>query len=308
MDNRTEIREFLTTRRAKVNPDQAGLPHVGGTRRRVPGLRREEVALLAGVSVDYYTRLEKGHLNTASEGVLDAIADALRLDDAERTHLHNLARTSRTTARPSRRRPQPPVRPSLQRLLDSMTGTAALIRNNRLDVLAANDLGRALYSPLFDDPITAPNLARFNFLDPASRHFYPQWDVSADTTVALLRTAAGKDPLDKGLTDLIGELVTRSDAFRVRWARHDVRSHRSGTKHFHHPVVGPVDLDFDALELPGTDLTLTVYSAAPDAPSADALALLASWHAGPTARLEPMVTGVPAGAPASVEVRRSGGS
>ena len=205
------------------------------------------------------------------------MANALRLDEAERAHLHNLAYTSRSTSRTlSRRRPAPIVRPSLLRLLDSMTSTAAFVRNNRLDVLAINPLGRALYAPVYDTPGPA-NLARFCFLDPAARGFYPHWDNSADTTVALFRTAAGQDPYDKALTDLIGELVTRSEPFRNRWSRHDVRSHRTGVKQFHHPLVGSLDLDFDALDLPGTGLTLTAYSAAHGTPDADALTLLASW-------------------------------
>ena len=279
MENRQEIRDFLATRRAKVSPEQAGLTLYGG-RRRVPGLRREEVAMLAGVSVDYYTRLEKGHLQGDSDSVLDAIADALRLDDAEREHLHNLARTARTSPRNARRRPQPQVRPSVLRLLNGMSGAAAFVRNARLDVLAINDLGRALYAPVFEDPTRPANLARFNFLDPASRTFYPSWDSAADTTVALLRTAAGRDPFDKSLTDLVGELATRSDAFRARWGHHDVRAHRTGVKHFNHPLVGRLDLDFDALELPAdTGLTLTAYSAAPGTEGADKLSLLASWNA-----------------------------
>jgi len=278
MDNRAEIREFLTTRRAKVSPEQAGVPRHGG-RRRVPGLRREEVALLAGVSVDYYTRLEKGHLQGASETVLDAIADALRLNDAERDHLHNLARTARRNPQAPRRRPTHQVRPSLIRLLDSMVGTAAFIRNARLDILAVNDLGLAVFAPVFDDPTRPANMARFNFLDPTARQFYPDFDTAADTSVALLRTAAGRDPLDKALTDLIGELATRSDAFRIRWGKHDVRAHRTGVKHFNHPVVGLLDIDYDSLDLPGTNLTLTAYSAEPGTPAAEKLALLASWHA-----------------------------
>jgi len=278
MDNRVEIREFLTTRRAKVSPEQAGVPLYGG-RRRVPGLRREEVAMLAGVSVDYYTRLERGHVQGASETVLDAIAEALRLDDAERDHLHNLARAARISPRAPRRRVQQQIRPSLIRLLDSMTDTAAFIRDARLDLLAVNDLGRAVFAPVLADPARPANMARFNFLDPAARQFYPEWDAAADTSVALLRTATGRDPLDKALTDLIGELATRSDAFRARWGHHDVRAHRTGVKHFNHPVVGLIDIEYDSLDLPGTGLTLTAYSAEPGTPAADKLTLLASWHA-----------------------------
>jgi transcriptional regulator with XRE-family HTH domain len=278
VDNRAEIREFLASRRAKVTPEQVGLP-AGGGKRRVPGLRREEVAVLAGVSTDWYTRLEKGHINGVSADVLDAVARALQLDEAERAHLFNLARAARPDRTP-RRRGQSRVRPSMQRILDSMVTTPAFVRNGRLDLLAINALGRALFSPAFENPIRPANLARFNFLDPAARDFYPDWNNSANTTVALLRTEAGRDPHNKDLADLIGELATRSDAFRVRWAAHDVRLHRSGVKHFHHPAVGTVELSFEALDLP-TDpgLTLTAYTAEPGSPSEDRLRLLASWAA-----------------------------
>jgi transcriptional regulator with XRE-family HTH domain len=284
VDNRAEIREFLASRRAKVTPEQVGLP-AGGGHRRVPGLRREEVAVLAGVSTDWYVRLEKGHIGGVSAEVLDAVARALQLDEAERAHLFDLARAARPTRAP-RRRAASRVRPSVQRIVDSMVGTPAFVRNGRLDLLAINALGRALYSPAFDDPVRPTNLARFNFLDPRSRDFYPDWDKAADTTVALLRTEAGRDPHNRDLTDLVGELATRSDAFRVRWAAHDVRLHRTGVKHFHHPVVGTLDLAFEAMDLPADPgLTLTAYTAEPGSPSEDALTLLASWAA--TAAAEP---------------------
>ena len=282
---RAEVRDFLVTRRAKITPDRAGLT-IYGTNRRVPGLRREEVALLAGLSVDYYTRLEKGNLSGASDTVLHAIADALQLDEAERVHLFDLARAANAgtrTARPAAARRTQPIRPSLQRILDGMTGVPAFVRNGRLDLLGATRLGRALYSPVYDSPTnvddrTPPNLARFRFLDPAAVDFYPDWPLSANNTVALLRIEAGRDPYDKGLTDLVGELCTRSEEFRTRWAAHDVKLHRSGTKVYHHPIVGDLSLDFEALEISAdTGLTLTAYSAEPGTSSADALALLASW-------------------------------
>ena len=283
-DNRAAIRDFLSSRRAKISPEQAGLPAGGGTR-RVPGLRREEVAVLAGVSTDWYIRLEKGHIAGVSEDVLDAVARALQLDEAEREHLFNLARAARPMRTP-RRRSQPQLRPSLTRILDSMTGVAAFIRNARLDVLAINPLGKALYAPVFelaDADRRVPNIARFNFLDPRARAFYPEWDESADTTVALLRTAAGRDPDDRDLTDLVGELATRSDEFRTRWGAHNVRLHRGGLKHFHHPIVGELALDYDSMDMPAAPgLALTIYSAAPDTASADALTLLAAWNAPTT--------------------------
>jgi transcriptional regulator with XRE-family HTH domain len=280
VDNRAEIREFLASRRAKITPEQVGLPTGGGTR-RVPGLRREEVAVLAGVSTEWYVRLEKGHISGVSDDVLDAVARALRLDEAERLHLFDLARAAKP-ARVPRRKTPPAVRPSVLRILESMAATPAFVRNGRLDVLAINPLGRALYAPVFDDPARPANLARFCFLNPQSGDFYPDWNEVASSTVALLRTEAGRDPYNRELTDLIGELATRSDEFRTLWGAHNVRLHQAGTKHFHHPVVGLVDVSFDSMKLPTKDdwgLTLTAYTAEPGSASADALALLASWTA-----------------------------
>jgi transcriptional regulator with XRE-family HTH domain len=271
-----EVRDFLATRRAKITPAQAGVP-LYGRRRRVPGLRREEVAQLAGVSTDYYTRLEKGNLAGASDSVLDAIARALQLDEAERAHLFDLARAAKP-ARPARRTP-PRVRPSIQRLVESIA-TPAFVRNGRLDILLINPLGRALYSPVFDDPARPANLARFCFLTPQARDFYPDWPEVAEATVAVLRSEAGRDPYNRELSDLVGELATRSEDFRVRWAAHNVRLHDTGTKHFHHPVVGLVDISFDSMSMPADPgLTLTAYSAEPGTRSEDALKLLASWAA-----------------------------
>jgi transcriptional regulator with XRE-family HTH domain len=280
VDNRSEIRQFLATRRAKITPQQAGLPAYGGNR-RVAGLRREEVAMLAGVSVEYYARLERGNLSGASEGVLEALARALHLDEAEREHLFDLARAANTTARiPPRRRAVQQVRPAIQRILDAMSDAPAFIRNGRLDILTANRLGYALYAPVFANPARPANLARFRFLDPLSTGFYPDWDDSANTTVALLRTEAGRDPYDRALSDLVGELSTRSDEFRVRWAAHNVRLHHTGVKRFHHPVVGDLSLAFEAMPLPADPgLTLTAYSAEPGSASHDGLRLLASWAA-----------------------------
>src|SRR6266480_5680968 len=279
MDNRSEIREFLTSRRARITPEQAGLPVFGGTR-RVLGLRREEAAMLAGVSVDYYTRLERGNLKGVSETVLDALARGLRLDEAERAHLFDLTRAAGpTTARPRRRSPHE-VRPSVQRVLDAMTGAPAFAQNGRLDVLAANRLGYALYSEMFADPVRPANLARFVFSNPRSRDFFGDWDRAANDTVAILRSEAGRDPYDRGLSDLVGELSTRSEEFRTRWAAHNVRIHRTGVKHVRHPVVGDLELTFEMMELsadPG--LSILTYSAEPGTRSEEALSLLASWAA-----------------------------
>ncbi|MFE1687340.1 helix-turn-helix domain-containing protein [Streptomyces albidoflavus] len=282
MDNRAEVREFLTSRRSRISPERAGLP--AGPRRRVPGLRRSEVAALADVSVEYYAKLERGHLAGVSPAVLEAVARALQLDDAEREHLLNLARAadgSDALARPRRRatRQWTPHR-SLQWTLDAVTGGPAFVRNGRMDVLAANPLARAFYADVYANPHNQANLARFNFLDPASRRFYPDWDLAADVAVAILRTEAGRNPHDKELHDLVGELSTRSDAFRTRWGAHNVRHHGTGTKRFHHAAVGALTLAYEGLEMatePG--LTLTVYTAEPGSPSDEGLRLLASWAA-----------------------------
>jgi transcriptional regulator with XRE-family HTH domain len=282
VDNRREVRDFLVSRRAKVTPEQVGLP--AGPNRRVPGLRRSEVATLAGMSVEYYAKLERGALAGASAGVLAAIARALRLDDAERAHLFDLARAadgSSALERPSRRPArQAAPRASLQWLLDAVTGGPAFVRNGRMDIVATNPLARAFFRDVYADPQHRANLARFTFLDPAARRFYADWDLAADITVAILRTEAGRNPADKGLHDLVGELSTRSDHFRTRWGAHNVRQHGTGTKRFHHAIVGDLELAYEGLELvaePG--LTLTIYTAQPSSPSHDALRLLASWAA-----------------------------
>jgi len=277
VDNRNEIRQFLASRRARITPEQAGLPVYGGNR-RVPGLRREEVALLAGVSVDYYTRLERGNLGGVSESVLDALARALQLDEAERAHLFDLARAAHTTTPARRRATRQRVRPGVQRILDAMTGAPADVRNGRRDILAANRLGSALYAELYADPARPANVARFVFLSPRARAFFPDWEGAANDLVANLRTEAGRNPYDRGLSDLVGELSTRSQEFRTRWAAHHV--HHTGRKHLHHPVVGDLQLTYEVLALPADPgLSLVVYSAEPGSASQDGLHLLASWAA-----------------------------
>ncbi|MFD8078790.1 helix-turn-helix transcriptional regulator [Streptomyces sp. NPDC059718] len=282
MDNREEVREFLTSRRAKITPEQAGLP--AGSRRRVPGLRRSEVATLADMSVEYYAKLERGSLAGVSPAVLEAVARALQLDDAERAHLLHLAQAadgSDALTRPRRRttRQWSPHR-SLQWTLDAITAGPAVVCNGRMDILAANPLARAFYRDLFANTDNQQNLARFNFLDPASRRFYPDWELFGDMAVAILRREAGRDPHDKDLHDLIGELSTRSEAFRTRWGAHNVRRHGTGTKRFCHPSVGDLTLAYEALDLaaePG--LTMTIYTAEPGSPSEEGLRLLASLAA-----------------------------
>jgi transcriptional regulator with XRE-family HTH domain len=279
MDAKIEIREFLTSRRAKLKAADVGLPDYGV--RRVPGLRREEVAVLAGVSVPYYTRLERGDLSGASDSVLEALARALQLDDAERAHLFDLARaTQPVTQRPRRRPSKHGIRPSVQQLLDSMTGAAAHIGNERLDILGANPLGRALYPEMMAEE--RPNAARFVFLDPRARDFYLDWDRTARDVVATLRSAAGRNPHDRDLSDLVGELATRSEEFRQHWARHDVRFHISGVKRFHHPQVGDIELNYERLEVVfDNGLTIFTYTADPGTASAERLSLLGSLAATP---------------------------
>ncbi|GGU15497.1 helix-turn-helix transcriptional regulator [Streptomyces coeruleorubidus] len=283
MDNRDEVREFLTSRRAKITPAQAGLP--AGTRRRVPGLRRSEVAALADVSVEYYAKLERGNLAGVSPAVLEAVARALQLDDAERAHLLHLAQAAEGSDVLARPRPrssrQRSLHTSLQWVLDAITTGAAFVVNGRLDLLATNQLARAFFGDIYSSHHTQPpNLARYQFLDPGAHRFYSNWELAADMTVDVLRTEAGRNPHDKELHDLVGELSTRSDAFRTRWGAHNVTRHGTGTKQFHHPVVGDLTLTWEALAItaePG--LTLTIYTAEPGSPSAENLNLLASWAA-----------------------------
>ncbi|MFI6313805.1 helix-turn-helix transcriptional regulator [Nocardia fusca] len=281
MDLRSEIREFLRTRRSRLSPEQAGLPIYGGNR-RVRGLRREEVAMLAGVSVDYYVRMERGSLAGTSEGVLDSLATALQLDEAERDHLFALAREAGTRSTRRRRTAPATVRPVLQQVLDAITDAPAWIRNGRHDVLAMNQLARALYSPILADPRQPANTTRFVYLEPErAQEFFVDYTQIAEDAAAMLRLEAGRNPHDKALIELVGELSTRSELFRQRWASRDVRFHRSGRKRLRHPIVGQLDLDFEAMELPSEPgLHLNIYTAPAGTPTADALKLLASWAAG----------------------------
>ncbi|PZF07079.1 transcriptional regulator [Curtobacterium sp. MCLR17_040] len=280
MNHRDEARDFLSSRRARITPEQAGV-ETFGTRRRVTGLRREEVARLAGVSIDYYTRLERGNLQGVSDSVLDAIGRALQLDPAEQEHLRDLSQhQNETPRRAGRVVPVAAVRPELQYLLDVVTDAPAMIINNRQDIVAANALGFAMHSDLVAAPARPMNFSRFIFLDPQARNFYQDWPRAAHTNVAILRREAGRTPNDKDLAALIGELSMRSDDFRELWAAHDVRRHYAGVKSFRHSVVGPLELHFQTLELaedPG--LSLTIYPATPGSPTADALRVLASWAA-----------------------------
>jgi MmyB-like transcription regulator ligand binding domain/Helix-turn-helix domain len=280
VDLNAEIRDFLSTRRARITPEQAGLPAYGGNR-RVKGLRREEVAMLSGVSVDYYIRMERGGLAGASESVLGALADALRLDEAERAHLFALARESGARGNQRKRTAPTSVRPGVQQMLDAMTDAPAWERNGRHDIVAMNQLARALYSPVLAAARRPANTTRFVYLEPeAAQEFFVDYDRIANDAAAMLRLEAGRNPHDKALIELVGELSTRSELFRRRWAQHDVKFHRSGQKRLRHPIVGQLDLDFESMQVssaPG--LQLNVYTAAAGTPTSDGLKLLASWAA-----------------------------
>ncbi|MCU1572682.1 MAG: family transcriptional regulator [Micrococcaceae bacterium] len=312
MDRKDDIREFLISRRAKISPEQAGIPGYGELR-RVPGLRREEVAQLAGVSTDYYTRLERGGIRGVSDSVLQAVASALNLDEAERAHLMDLVRTTTAASdRAPRRPPQQRVRPGVLRLLDGMTGVVAMVQNGRSDVLAANLLGRALYEPVLkspmasdpDTPARLPNQTRYLFLDQGASDFYPDWRAVAAITVAMLRSESGRNPHDRALNELVGGLTTRSGLFAELWAGHDVRIHTTGTKRFHHPFAGDLSLQYETLDLPGDEgQTLFTFTAEPGSASAHALAFLASWAAPPP---ETTTTGEIADGPTVPGVRTQG--
>ncbi|KQP73939.1 XRE family transcriptional regulator [Microbacterium sp. Leaf288] len=296
MDNRSEVRDFLMSRRARVEPEDVGFAR--GADRRVPGLRRGEAAALAGVSVEYYARLERGQIAGASGAVLDGVARALRMDDAEREYLHRLAHQAAGTTTGARRagKPAPVWRPSpsIQWFLDSMQSAVAMVGNGRTDLLAWNPLGGALMDEMLATATsTPPNFARFIFLEPVARRFYPDWEAIAGINVAQLRTEAGRDPHSKPLHDLVGELSTRSDHFRTLWGRHDVWEHQSGVKRFHHHAVGDLTLHFNGLDLVGeSGVQLTVLTAEPGSPDHDALQLLGGWASSTSRRKPPHPTDV----------------
>lgn len=282
MDHNAELKEFLRTRRARLRVDDV---EIGGTSRvrRVPGLRREEVAQLAGVSVDYYSRLEQGrHLNVSDE-VLDAVARALRLDEVERSYLFQIARTN---TRRARRRPAPVqrVRPGIRRVLETLDDvTPAFVFGRRMDVLAANRLARALIGDFEALPPRERNLLRFTFLDESARELYTDWEEVARDNVAILRLDAGRHPDDPLLTELVGELAVKSEEFRRWWADHNVRERTHGIKRYHHPVVGDLAVNYESVAVLGDpDQTLCIYTAEPGSPSETALRLLANWTGTPS--------------------------
>ncbi|MFG2987990.1 helix-turn-helix transcriptional regulator [Streptomyces sp. NPDC048257] len=278
--------EFLRTRRSHLRPEDLALPDFGG-RRRVAGLRREEIAQLAGVSVDYYTRMEQGRVPNPSPAVLDALAHALRLDRDETAHLHRLTQAQSTAARTATRRPAPSqrVRPMLQRLLDELTDLPAMVMGRRMDILAWNQGASALFGDYAALPQAERNIARITFLDPSSRNLYADWTACARENVAYLRLAAGRHPDDPELANLIGELSMKSEDFRRWWAEHSVQDKTAGTKQFHHPVVGDLELSYETLRsAEDPDQALITYAAEPNTPSRDALHMLLAWTTTTPAR------------------------
>jgi transcriptional regulator with XRE-family HTH domain len=285
MNTRDDVQQFLTALRARITPDTAGLTWYSGER-RVPGLRREEVAQLAGVSTAYYTRMERGDLSGVSESVLFALVRALQLDEAEKTHLFDLARAATGPRRAPRTKPEPRIPTRLTQLLDTMRDIPALALTRLGTPLASNVLGRALFPHLFPDGQPPLNHARYLFLDERSQTFYPDWETSARESVSSLRLLSGQDPTDRALASLVGDLATGSEDFRTWWGGHTVRIHTSGTKRINHPIVGELAVGYDVLGLQSTPgLSITTYLPEPGSPSADAMAMLQSWiaEAGTTA-------------------------
>jgi transcriptional regulator with XRE-family HTH domain len=277
MDVKREISEFLRSRRARITPEAAGI-QTYGINRKVAGLRREEVAMLAGVSVDYYTRIERGNIGGASASVLDALSRALKLDDTEREHLRRLAELSEV------RRPAKPVahaiRAQNQLMLDAIVDAPAYIGNARMDVVATNELGAALYEPVLASPVAGNNLARHVFLDPSSVTYWANWTKVAEDSAAALRVAVGRFPNEPMLQQLVGELVSKSEYFRALWAKQNVYRHGVGEKTINHPEVGELILGYEGLVFANDDyLKLVIYTFEPNTPTAERIRLLGSLRA-----------------------------
>jgi transcriptional regulator with XRE-family HTH domain len=285
MPDRSEIAEFLQSRRARLQPEDVGVPSTG-ERRRVPGLRRSELAQLAGVSVEYYTRLEQGRAGNVSDMVIDAIAQALRLDATERTHLTDLLRPQPAARRRRRSSPQR-LRPGVVQLLNSIS-SPAFVLGRRMDVLAANRMARLLLTDFDALPGPERNMARWIFLGDEARELYPDWETVARETVAMLRFDAGRHPDDPELSELIGELSMKSPAFAGWWATHDVTERTFGTKDYRHPVVGELSIRYEALRLPDDpDQLLIAYTTEAGSPSERAMRLLDAWGGAEPAAPEP---------------------
>ncbi|MCG7210114.1 helix-turn-helix domain-containing protein [Streptomyces arenae] len=269
-----ELGEFLKARRGELSPCTVGLPSTSP--RRVPGLRRDEVAKLASISTGYYTRLEQGHIQPSGP-ILQVLTHVLHLNDDQRGQLFELA--SKDSARPRRHRVQK-VQPVLQRLLDDLTFTPAVVMGRRLDVLAWNALGAALVTDFSRIPEKHRNYVRILFTDPAMRTLYADWDCTARLCVAMLRMEAAKYPQDARLAALVGELSVQDDDFRTWWGNHRASSVTIGAKALHHPIAGDLTLHWDTLTVgTASDQHLTVWTAEPGTPSGDGLRLLASWAA-----------------------------
>nr|WP_306339323.1 helix-turn-helix transcriptional regulator [Streptomyces sp. AS13] len=278
LDRRAELSEFLRTRRAKLQPQDVGLPEFG-RHRRVPGLRREELAQLAGVSVAYYTRLEQGNGRNVSAEVLDAIARALGLTDAEHAHLTHLARPARHKKKRRPARAQR-VRTGLLYLRESMEGVPAYVTGARSDILAWNPMAAAVFGDWGALPPGERNWARLVFLSPAYRDLFVNWDSKASDMVSYLRLYAGCHPDDPELSALVGELSVKSEEFRRLWATHNVKEKGHGTKLVRHPLAGDLTLSYETLNLPDDEEQhLVTYHAEPGSASAEGLRLLASWGA-----------------------------
>jgi transcriptional regulator with XRE-family HTH domain len=280
MDSQSEISSFLTSRRARLSPEDAGVPLYCGAR-RVPRLRREEVAYLAGVSSDYYARLERGKISGASREVLEAVARALQLDEDERRHFFDLVKITQRRAPRKKQSRRTTVRPGIQSVLDSIE-TPALVQNARLDRLAFNRIGRALHSLPADGSRDQYNYATWLFLAPAAPRFHRDFDVVKHDVVALLRAASAQDPYDRELIEIVGTLATQSEEFSALWTAHDVLRHRSGAKLLTHPDVGDLEFGYESFEL-STDpgLVMLVFTVEPKSPTAEAMQLLASWATTP---------------------------
>ncbi|SMD25351.1 Helix-turn-helix domain-containing protein [Kibdelosporangium aridum] len=273
-----ELADFLRRARSQIDPARAGLPPDGRVR-RVPGLRREEVALLAGVSTDYYARLEQGRRITPSAAVVEAIGRALGLDAAGRAHLEDLFGLT-TASAPRRARDVQRVRPGLYQLLDSLDGEPALVLGRRTDILAANRMAKALFADFDQLPPRQRNYARWMLLSQDARSLFVDWQDQARAAVESLRFEVGRDSDDRATADLVAELREHSREFDQWWEQHRVHQRTHGSKRLRHPIVGDLTVEYETLALPGDpDTTLYIYTTEAESPSRRAMNLLASWAA-----------------------------